>query len=96
MTDARDEIIDLFEKGIFPFKGNVLKTKEEESEENKLEKMKDDYKIFLKYIEDESKSISYELFEKHFNFVSPTAITKQLHETTNKNKNNELVNVIKR
>ena len=58
--------------------------------------MKDDYKFFLKYIEDESKSISYELFEKHFNFVSPTAITKQLHETTNKNKNNELVNVIKR
>ena len=52
--------------------------------------------FFLKYIEDESKSISYELFEKHFNFVSPTAITKQLHETTNKNKNNELVNVIKR
>ena len=96
MTDARVEIIDLFEKGIFPFKGNVLKTKEEESEENKLEKMKDDYKIFLKYIEDESKSISYELFEKHFNFVSPTAITKQLYETTNKNKNNELVNVIKR
>ena len=58
--------------------------------------MKDDYKFFLKYIEDKSKSISYELFEKHFNFVSPTAITKQLHETTNKNKNNELVNVIKR
>ena len=91
----RDEIIDLFEKGIFPFKGNIFKTKEEESEENKLEKIKDDCRIFLEYIEDESKSISYELFKNHFNFVSPTALTKQLYETKNKNKNNELVNVIK-
>ena len=91
----RDEIIDLFEKGIFPFKGNIFKTKEEESEENKLEKIKDDYKIFFKYIEDELKSISYKLFKKHFHFVSPTAFTKQLYETKNKNKNNELVNVIK-
>ena len=85
----RDEIIDLFEKGIFPFKGNIFKTKEEESEENKLEKIKDDCRIFLEYIEDESKSISYELFKNHFNFVSPTALTKQLYETKNKNKNNE-------
>ena len=91
----RDEIIDLFEKGIFPFKGNIFKTKEEESEENKLEKIKDDCRIFLEYIEDESKSISYELFKNHFNFVSPSALTKQLYETKNKNKNNELVNVIK-
>ena len=91
----RDEIIDLFEKGIFPFKGNIFKTKEEESEENKLEKIKDDYKNFFKYIEDELKSISYKLFKKHFHFVSPTAFTKQLYETKNKNKNNELVNVIK-
>ena len=51
----RDDIIDLFEKGIFPYKGNVFETKEsKESEENKLEKIKDDYKKFLKYIEDES------------------------------------------
>ena len=91
----RDEIIDLFEKGIFPFKGNIFKTKEEESEENKLEKIKDDYKNFFKYTEDESKGISYELFEKHFNFISLTVLTKQLYEIKNKKENNELVNVIK-
>ena len=91
----RDEIIDLFEKGIFPFKGNIFKTKEEESEENKLEKIKDDYKNFFKYTEDESKGISYELFEKHFNFTSLTVLTKQLYEIKNKKENNELVNVIK-
>ena len=64
MTDARDEIIDLFEKGTFPYRGNVFKTKkEEESEENKLEKIKDDYKTFFKYIEDEPMGIKYDLFK---------------------------------
>ena len=29
LFDARDDIIDLFEKGTFPYKGNVFKTKEE-------------------------------------------------------------------
>ena len=86
MLNARDDIIDLFKKGIFPYKGNIFKTKEEESEENKLEKIKDDYKNFFNYIEDESKSISYELFKKPFNFVSPTVLTKQLYKIKNKNK----------
>ena len=69
MLDVRKSIISFFKKGIFPYKGNVFETKEEESEENKLEKKKDDYKNFSKYIEDESKGISYELFEEHFNFT---------------------------
>ena len=77
LSDARDDIIDLFEKGTFPYKGNVFKTKEEESEENKLEKIKDDYKNFFKYIEDESKSSSYELFEKYFYFSVPTVLVKK-------------------
>ena len=77
MFDATDDIIDLFEKGTFPYKRNVFRTKEEESEENKLEKIKDDYKNFFKYIEDESKSISYELFIKHFCFSVPTVLVKK-------------------
>ena len=75
MSDARDNIIDLFRKGTFPYKGNVFKTKEEE---NKLEKIKDDYEKFFKYIEDESKEINYELFENYFNFVAPTFLTKKI------------------
>ena len=94
MFDARDDIIDLFEKGTFPYKGNVFKTKEEESEENKLEKIKDDYKKFMKYIEDESKEINYELFENYFKFVAPTALTKT-YEMKNKKENDKLVKVIK-
>ena len=74
---ARDDIIDLFEKGTSLYKGNVFKTKEEESEENKLEKIKDDYKMFFKYIEDESKDINYELF-KYFNFEVPSALAKKI------------------
>ena len=53
---------------------------EEESEENKLEKIKNDYNKFSEYIENESKSINYELFEKHFSFVVPSALAKKLFE----------------
>ena len=63
LLDARKDILVFFEKGTFPYKGNVFKTKEEESEENKLEKIKDDYKTFFKYIEDESMGIKYDLFK---------------------------------
>ena len=67
----REDIIGFFEKGTFPYKGNVFKTKkgesedesEDESEENQSEKIKDDYKIFIKYIENESKGINYDLVE---------------------------------
>ena len=95
MLNARDDIIDLFKKGIFPYKGNIFKTKEEESEENNLEKIKDDYKKFFNYIEDESKGISYELFEKHFHFVSLIILAKKLYKIKNEKENNELVNVVK-
>ena len=47
------------------------------------------------YIENESKSINYDLFKKHFNFAVPSALVKQLYETKNRKKNNGLVNVIK-
>ena len=50
LLDARKDIIDFFEKGIFPYKGNVFKTKEEESkEESKEERVNK----FIKYIENE-------------------------------------------
>ena len=75
-----------FKKELLPYKGNVFKTKEEkseeesedESEENKLEKIKDDYKKFIKYIENESKGINYDLFKNYFNFIIPSALVKKL------------------
>ena len=51
--------IDFFEKGIFAYKSNAFKTKEEESEEESKEGR---VKKFIKYIENESKTINYDLF----------------------------------
>ena len=80
LSDARKVIISFFEKGTFPYKGNVFKTKKEESEkeseQNRLEKIKDDYKKSIEYIENESKSINYELFRDYVDFVLPSASAK--------------------
>ena len=40
LLDARKDIIDFFEKGIFPYKFNVFKTKKEESKEESEEESK--------------------------------------------------------
>ena len=88
LSDTRDDIIDLFEKGTFPYKGNVFKTKEEESKKERIKK-------FIKYIEDESKGINYELFKKYFYASVPTALARKLYKAKDKKENNELVNVIK-
>ena len=86
-------------KVTFPYKGNVFKTKkeesEEESEEKKLEKIKDNFRKFIEYIENESKGINYDLFKDYFDLVVPSALAKKLYEAKNKNKNNELVELIK-
>ena len=95
MCDTRDEIIYHFEEEIFPHKDNAFKTKEKESKESKLEKIKDDYKNFFKYIEDESKDISHDGFKEYFNFEVPSALAKKLYEPKGKKKNNDLVELIK-
>ena len=103
LLDARKDIIGFFEKATFPYKGNVFKTKEgksedeseDESEENKSEKIKDDYKKFIKYIENESRGIKYDLFKDYFDLVVPSALVKKLYETKDEKKNNELVEKIK-
>ena len=51
-------------------------------------------KVFFKYIEDESKDITYELFKEYFNFEVLTALAKKLYETKDKKKNNDLVELI--
>ena len=79
LQNTRKDIINLFEEGIFPYRGNVLKTKKE-SKENK----------FFEYIENESEDINYDLFRKYFNFETPTQLGIK-----NKNKNNDSVEEIK-
>ena len=94
MSDARNDIINLFQKGIFPYKDNIFKTKEKELEEQlEEESEKESFKKCIEYIDNESKGINYDLFKKHFSFVVPNALVKQLHKTKNKKENNKLVNV---
>ena len=66
LLNGRKGIIDLFEKGIFPYRGNVFKPKKELEE-----------KKFLEYIENESKVINYDLFKKYFDFETLTQLAKK-------------------
>ena len=84
--DARDDIIDFFKKGTFPYKDDIFKKQEKEESEEEL-----DENEFFKYIENKSKGINYELLEKHFNNVVPSVLEKKLFETKDKNKNNIFV-----
>ena len=99
MLDARKDDIGFFEKGTFPYKGNVFKTKEEKSEEESEDESEEEseekrVKKFIKYIENEWKDIN--LFKDYFKFVVPSALAKKkLYEIKNKNKENKLVIVIK-
>ena len=69
MFRVRKNIIDFFEKGIFPFKGNVFKAKEEELKEKpEEEKLKQYINSIFTFIEGKSKDINNDLFEKFFNF----------------------------
>ena len=84
LQDARKGIIDLFEKRIFPYRGNVFKTKEK-SEENR----------FFEHIKNKSEGIDYGLFYYYFNFVEPSDLAKKLFEIKDKKKNNDYVEEIK-
>ena len=81
LSNARDEIINLFEKETFPYKGHVFKTKEKSEEES--EEL--DENEFFKNTDNESEGINYDLFEKHFKSSVPTVLAKILFQTKNKN-----------
>ena len=83
MLNNRQEVIDLFKKGFFQYidgfqnKEESEEESEEESKEKKLEKIKNDFKKFIEYIENDSKSIKYHLF-KDFDLVVPRALAKKI------------------
>ena len=77
MLDARKDDIGFFEKGTFPYIGNVFKTKEEKSEEESEDESEEErVKKFIKYIENEWKDIN--LFKDYFKFVVPSALAKKI------------------
>ena len=91
--EGKEKIIEGFKNGVFPFyydeddeeRMKFEKEEEKESEENK----------FFKYIENKSKGISYDLFRRHFDFETPTQLTKKLFEIKDKKKNKHFVEEIK-
>ena len=64
LSHTRDKIINFLEKGIFPYKNSVFKTKEKEKSKE-LDENK-----FFKYIENESEGINYDFFKEYFNFIA--------------------------
>ena len=77
MFDARKYIINFFEKWIFPYKGNVLKTKEKKSEEESEEESeKERIQKIIECIENESKVIDSDLFKNYFDFLVPRDLAK--------------------
>ena len=77
MLNNREEVIDPFKTGIFPYEDGFQK---EESKEQSEEESEDDFKKFIKYIENESKGINYDLFKNYFNFEVPRALAKRLYQ----------------
>ena len=75
-------------------KKNQKKNQEKNRKKNRLEKIKDYYKKFIEYIENESNGINYDLFRNYFDLVVLSALAKKLFKTKNKNKINELVELI--
>ena len=76
LLNNRQEVIvafKTFKTGISPYiDGFQIK------EEKKLDKIKDDFKKFIEYIENESKGINYGLFKDYFNFLIPSALAKKI------------------
>ena len=91
----REDIIGFFEKGIFQFKGNVFKTKEERSGEKSEEKIKKYINNTSVFTKEKSKDVNNDLFKTYFNFSEPIDLAKKLSETKDKMKNNDLVELIR-
>ena len=57
------ENINFFKKGIFLFKGDTFKTKEEKSEENSEEKIEKSMNDGIIFIKEKSRDINNDLFK---------------------------------
>ena len=89
LLNNRQEVINAFKTGIFSIHRWISNKKRiRRIRKKKINK-------FFKYIEKESKGINYDLFKTYFNFSIPSALVKQLYETKDKKKNNELLKEIK-
>ena len=92
LLDVRKDIIDLFEKGAFLYRGNVFKTTEEQEEKQK--ETITDIDEFSKNIAEKETDINEELFKRYFGFQKPSDIFNSLINANDREKNNKLVDSI--
>ena len=79
--------VEIYKKLVLEEKNFEKKLEKSIGETAKLKNQKDNFsetpeqKDFIEYIEDESKTINYNLFKEYFNVATPTFLVKQLFET---------------
>ena len=69
LLNNRQEVIDAFKAGIFPYIDGFQIKEEVKS---------DGFKKSIEYIENESEGINCDLFKDYFNFIVPSALVKKL------------------
>ena len=79
-----------FEKSV----GETVKLKHQKDNLSETPEQKE-FNNSLEQIKEEQKTIDMNLFKDYFDHVAPTVLAKTLFETKDKNKNNELVKLIK-
>ena len=101
LYNNRQKVIEAFKKGIFRYIDGFEKEEESEEEsekeskkESKEEETKNRTEKFIECIE-KKQGINYDLFRMHFSVSTPAVLIKKLYEMKNKEKNGDLVNVIK-
>ena len=77
LFDARENIIDYFKEGIFPFKGNVFKTKEEKSKETKEQTKEEFINNTFTFIGEKPECVNNDLFQTYFDFSAPIDLAKK-------------------
>ena len=99
MFHARENATRFFEEGIFPFKGNIFKTKEESKEESKEKTKEEKIEEFINnsiaFIEKKSKDINNDSFKKYFDFSTPVDLVKRLYEIKDARENSKFIKEIK-
>ena len=79
--EGREKIIEGFREGIFPLKSDDNEFGQQQTSKKTT---KADVNEFNEWIIKKETGINRELFKKHFNFQTPSALLKDLCETNNK------------
>ena len=91
----KEEIINAFKKGIFPYvDGFQIENQEEKQEEKREEETISGANKFNEWVNKQETNINTELFKKYFKIQKLSDMLKYLYQTNDKEKKNKLVNVI--